>query len=313
MTTPSYSFSSNNGNRIFRLNDIVRKIVKEKLKELEEPIVRITIDAFRKIVEEEKDMIDPFDCLKTIRIPHNNIIELNGIYKFDISDNITLNNDSYRKNIEIGKELITENLFSAERPISRGNGVAEYKEENGHILLNKDKKLTPYDDIFINPGENEQQSLKSFRADPDWWSYYKKTFNGEYQDDFLQDEQDDEDDEDEGGDDEDNKSLKKANDDLEDMLVRVKEIDGKNVYVYIGEDSVKHNGNCVYDRVINNDNESEIGDIIGFLDNNEEYWKVKIEKSQIVGFTKDVLYVPIKKDLTDIYPDWEQMEFQKNN
>ena len=67
------------GNRIFRLNDIVRQVVKERLKELEEPIVKIVIESFRKVLQEEKDIIDPFDCLKEPTKTNEGIMNMNDL------------------------------------------------------------------------------------------------------------------------------------------------------------------------------------------------------------------------------------------
>ena len=78
MSTGNIPTSHSMGNRIFRLNEIVRQIVREKLKDLEEPIVRIAIDSFRKILEEEKDLPDPFDCLKEQSTIDTSIFKLEG-------------------------------------------------------------------------------------------------------------------------------------------------------------------------------------------------------------------------------------------
>lgn len=52
--------------RVFQLTSIVRDIVKEQLRLLEEPITRITVLAFKKVLEEEQSSgsnEDPFECL----------------------------------------------------------------------------------------------------------------------------------------------------------------------------------------------------------------------------------------------------------
>jgi len=51
---------------VFQLTSIVRDIVKEQLRLLEEPITRITVLAFKKVLEEERragSNEDPFECL----------------------------------------------------------------------------------------------------------------------------------------------------------------------------------------------------------------------------------------------------------
>lgn len=52
--------------RVFQLTSVVREIVKEQLKLLEEPITRIAVLAYKKVLEEEKlsgSNEDPFECL----------------------------------------------------------------------------------------------------------------------------------------------------------------------------------------------------------------------------------------------------------
>ena len=53
--------------RVFRLTEIVRGVVKEHLTQLEEPITRIVISSFRKMLDEESEKglgSDPFECLR---------------------------------------------------------------------------------------------------------------------------------------------------------------------------------------------------------------------------------------------------------
>jgi hypothetical protein len=48
--------------RIFKINETIRKIVKSRIHEFEDLLVSIAIDAFRDIVKDEPE--DPFQCLK---------------------------------------------------------------------------------------------------------------------------------------------------------------------------------------------------------------------------------------------------------
>ena len=217
------------GNRIFRLNEIVRKVVQEKLKELEEPIVRIAIDSFRKILQEEKDIPDPFDCLKEIS-PVPTIFNLEG-----------------------GDYSFVNSMFSHDSGPNTMTMAPLYKKSSG-----QDDKI-----IFINDQDEDDN----------------------------QDEEDNQDDEEQD----------------EDVPVVTKEINGKQVYVFLEEDVAKtFGGHAVYRRDVKDDGESEAGDIIGFLDDHDEYWEAIQNEGKIVGFEKDNLYVPTVKGTT--YPEWMKME-----
>lgn len=49
-----HTVTNNEGTSVLKLNEIVRNVVKERLKELEDPLVSITIDSLRKVLKDQK-------------------------------------------------------------------------------------------------------------------------------------------------------------------------------------------------------------------------------------------------------------------
>jgi hypothetical protein len=241
------------GNRIFRLNDIVRQVVKERLKELEEPIVKIVIESFRKVLQEEKDVIDPFDCLKEPPKTNEGIINMNDL-KLIGHDGSELSFMSTIYNNDSGPMSMTmAPFFSGLNQQNKSNNNEDVK----HLFLDTDKIG------FEGSAEAAGSTIGII---------------------------DDEDDEEE-----------------EDIPVVTKEINGKKVYVFIEDDVAKtFGGHAVYKREVKDDGSSEAGDIVGFLDDHDEYWSAVEDKGKILGFEKDNLYVPTMKGTT--YPEWEKME-----
>jgi hypothetical protein len=264
------------GNRIFRLNEIVRQVVREKLKDLEEPIVRIAIDSFRKILEEEKDLLDPFDCLKEQSTIDSNIFKLEG-GDFSFVNSI-INHDSGPNSMTMA-------------PL--------------HTKVNKDgdvKFLFVGDDYVIN-GPNNKSSQEHNEAAAgaaasmrsDWQK--DRMDRMDRMDGWIMNSNEESDPEEEEEDDE---------EEDDDVPVVTKEINGKQVYVFLEDDVSKtFGGHAVYRRDIKEDGESEAGDIIGFLDDHDEYWEAVHNGGKIVGFEKDTLYVPTLKGTT--YPEWVKM------
>ena len=277
------------GNRIFRLNEIVRQVVREKLKELEEPIVRITIDSFRKILQEEKDMPDPFDCLKQQPTEHS-------IF-----------------NLEGGDYSLVNSMFNRDSgPNALSMAPLYTKSKDDKPSSNQDKILFIGDEYFINPSNSYSDTFDSVtggaaamssssksdllcqhRSQVDKWVL---SGNNSEIDQSPEDEDDDI-----------NGSDENENDDEDDVPVVTKEINGKQVYVFLEDDVAKaFGGHAVYRRDVKDDGESEAGDIIGFLDDHDEYWEAVQNGGKIIGYEKDNLYVPTLKGTS--YPEWVKME-----
>jgi hypothetical protein len=242
------------------LNEIVRQVVREKLKELEEPIVRITIDSFRKILQEEKDIPDPFDCLKDNE-KDSNIFNIDGA-DYSFMNSVMFNRDSGPNTMTMAPLYTKVNTGSCEK--DSGDAV---------------KVMFIDDDYTINSNKPDMSSMSLQDGVGKW----------------MTTDSDDDADEDELDEDED------------DVQVVTKDIHGKKVYIIFEEDVNKtFGGHAVYRRDVKDDETSEVGDIIGFLDDHDEYWEVVQNGGKIVGFEKDNLFVPTLKGTT--YPEWVKME-----
>jgi hypothetical protein len=287
------------GNRIFRLNEIVRQVVREKLKELEEPIVRITIDSFRKILQEEKDMPDPFDCLKPQPTEHSVFHLEGGDYSFV---NSMFTHDSGPNTLSMAP-LYTK---------SKAENEDDKTGKTDTTTSNQDKILFIGDEYFMNNSNLHSGTFDSVTGEAAAMSSSSKSdLLGQHRSQvdkwIMSGNNGDIDQEDEDEDEDINSSDDSDEEGEDDVPVVTKEINGKQVYVFLEDDVAKtFGGHAVYRRDVKDDGESEAGDIIGFLDDHDEYWEAVQNGGKIVGFQKDNLYVPTLKGTT--YPEWEKME-----
>lgn len=214
--------------RIFRLNDIVRNIVREQLALLEEPITKIAIQAFRKVIEQEEATGDDlFACLDTIT-QSKNVRHLQSYEDMPETHNMSLVElvNSINKN---GPGKIIQSLSSFSDDMSTFNDMSMI---DGNDIVFSD----------IPTG----------------------TVNGN---------------------------------ELE-LPVIVKNIDGQDCYVFC-EDNKK----TVHIREIDDDGQSQVGDLIGVIDDDDLFWKVELENGVVCGYSFEDQYVPAERNTLE--PIWE--------
>ena len=207
--------------RIFRLNDIVRNIVREQLALLEEPITKIAIQAFRKVIEQEEATGDDlFACLDTIT-QSKNVRHLQSYEDMPETHNMSLVElvNSINKN---GPGKIIQSLSSFSDDMSTFNDMSMI---DGNDIVFSD----------IPTG----------------------TVNGN---------------------------------ELE-LPVIVKNIDGQDCYVFC-EDNKK----TVHIREIDDDGQSQVGDLIGVIDDDDLFWKVELENGVVCGYSFEDQYVPAERN-----------------
>ena len=86
-------------------------------------------------------------------------------------------------------------------------------------------------------------------------------------------------------------------DELE-LPVIVKNIDGQECYIFC-EDNKK----TVHIREIDDDGQSQVGDLIGVIDDDDLFWKVELENGVVCGYSFEDQYVPAERNTLE--PIWE--------
>lgn len=97
-------------------------------------------------------------------------------------------------------------------------------------------------------------------------------------------------------------------DEGEEVAVTTREFDGKTYYTFINDEGNDFCG--VHERIMNDDNESEIGDLAGYVDTNDRFWEAVKENGQIVKYMFEDHTVPAKVDDVMRYPN---LDFLKKN
>jgi len=90
-------------------------------------------------------------------------------------------------------------------------------------------------------------------------------------------------------------------DEEEEVAVTTREFDGKTYYTFINDEGNDFCG--VHDRIVDDDNESEIGDLVGYVDTEDRFWEAVKENGQIVKYKFEDHTVPAKVDDVMRYPD----------
>jgi hypothetical protein len=89
--------------------------------------------------------------------------------------------------------------------------------------------------------------------------------------------------------------------DGEEVAVTTREFHGKTYYTFIDDEGNDFCG--IHERIIDDDNESEIGDLAGYVDTEDRFWEAVKENGQIVKYNCEDLVVPAKVDNVMRYPD----------
>ena len=99
-----------------------------------------------------------------------------------------------------------------------------------------------------------------------------------------------------------------SDDGAEEVAVITREFEGKNYYTFINDEGNDFCG--VHERIVDDDNESEIGDLAGYVDSEDRFWEAITENGQIVKYKYEDHIVPAKVDNVMRYPD---LDFLKKN
>ena len=89
--------------------------------------------------------------------------------------------------------------------------------------------------------------------------------------------------------------------DGEEVAVTTREFDGTNYYTFVNDEGNDFCG--VHERIVDDDNESEIGDLVGYIDNEDNFWKAVKDNGNIIKYRCKNIIVPVKMDYTMRYPD----------
>lgn len=89
--------------------------------------------------------------------------------------------------------------------------------------------------------------------------------------------------------------------DEEEVAVTTREFNGKSYYTFLDDEDNDLRG--VHERIIGDDNESEVGDLVGYVDKEDRFWEAIAENGQIVKYQYKQYIVPAKKDDIMRYPD----------
>jgi len=89
--------------------------------------------------------------------------------------------------------------------------------------------------------------------------------------------------------------------DGEEVAVTTREFNGKKYYTFIDDEGNEFCG--VHERIVNDDNESEIGDLAGYVDAEDRLWEASKENGQIITYKYGTYVIPAKVDDVMRYPD----------
>lgn len=89
--------------------------------------------------------------------------------------------------------------------------------------------------------------------------------------------------------------------DGEEVAVTTREFNGRKYYTFIDDEVNEFCG--VYERIVNDDNESEIGDLAGYVDTEDRFWEAFKENGQIIKYKHDTYIIPVKVADVMRYPD----------
>jgi hypothetical protein len=153
------------------------------------------------------------------------------------------------------------------------------------------KRLSEFEDLFVSMAiEAYKDIVKNEPDDP-----FKELGNmdivqSEEQSDenilFYEDEDEDEDEE-------------------EEVVVTTRTFHGKTYYTFLEDEEKEFTG--IHERIITDDNESEVGDLAGYVDNEDRFWEAHTIDGKIAKYTytgNDLkVTVPAKTDTFMRYPD----------
>lgn len=98
------------------------------------------------------------------------------------------------------------------------------------------------------------------------------------------------------------KSTKDTDSDTEEVVVTTRQINGKSYYTFLQD--VDCSFNTVHERIPGDgDNESEMGDFMGYMDTKDRFWEAVIVNGEVKSYIYDTLHTYPVGDHK--YPDLE--------
>jgi hypothetical protein len=91
------------------------------------------------------------------------------------------------------------------------------------------------------------------------------------------------------------------NEEEEQVSVTTREFNGKIYYTFLEDEGNELCG--VHERIVGDDNESEVGDLAGYVDDQDRFWEAHTIDGKIAKYTHKDLTVPAKTDTFMRYPD----------
>lgn len=94
--------------------------------------------------------------------------------------------------------------------------------------------------------------------------------------------------------------------DEEEVSVTTRIFNGVVYYTFIDDEG---NDLCgVHERIIADDNESEVGDLVGYVDTEDRFWEAIKANGNIEEYSHDGVIVPALKDTIMRYPDLDSLK-----
>lgn len=92
----------------------------------------------------------------------------------------------------------------------------------------------------------------------------------------------------------------------EEVAVIPRTLNGKTYYTFLDDESGELT--CVHERVIADDNVSEVGDLVGYIDMEDRFWEATKINGNIESYTHNDITVPALKNTLMRYPDLDSLD-----